>query len=67
MTLVLWLNKRDPPFHTSIESTVACFDLLHMDIWGPFSTPSMSGHQYFLTIVDDHSKFFLDLSYAIKI
>lgn len=50
-------KQKRPPFHTSIESTVACFDLLHMDIWGPFSTPSMSGDQYFLTIIDDHSRF----------
>lgn len=34
-----------------------CFDLLHMDIWGPIGIPSMQGHHYFLTIVDDHSRF----------
>ena len=33
------------------------FDLLHMDIWGPCSKTSMHGHKYFLTIVDDHSRF----------
>lgn len=27
-----------------------------MDIWGPVSTPSIQGHKYFLTIVDDHSR-----------
>lgn len=29
------------------------FDLVHIDIWGPFSTPTHEGFRYFLTIVDD--------------
>jgi hypothetical protein len=33
------------------------FDLIHCDLWGPFSTKSISGSSYFLTIVDDHSRF----------
>jgi len=28
-----------------------------MDIWGPCTVNSMKGDKYFLTIVDDHSKF----------
>ncbi|KAE9592898.1 putative RNA-directed DNA polymerase [Lupinus albus] len=28
-----------------------------MDIWGPFGIPSTSGHRYFLTVVDDKSRF----------
>ena len=32
------------------------FDLVHMDIWGPFSTESVEGYRYFLTIVDDHTR-----------
>ncbi|MCH81484.1 retrovirus-related Pol polyprotein from transposon TNT 1-94 [Trifolium medium] len=28
-----------------------------MDIWGPLSIPSMLGYKYFLTIVDDKSRF----------
>jgi len=28
-----------------------------MDIWGPFSKVSIHGHKYFLTIVDDFSRF----------
>jgi len=31
------------------------FDMIHVDIWGPFGTASMHGHKFFLTIVDDHS------------
>lgn len=29
------------------------FDLVHLDVWGPFSVESVEGHKYFLTIVDD--------------
>jgi hypothetical protein len=33
------------------------FDLIYCDIWGPFSSPSSNGSKFFLTIVDDHSRF----------
>nr|GMD52741.1 uncharacterized protein LOC109181269 [Ipomoea batatas] len=33
-----------------------CFDLLHMDIWGPYKVATIHGHHYFLTILDDHSR-----------
>lgn len=32
------------------------FELIHCDIWGPFSTASSSGDYYFLTIVDDYTR-----------
>ena len=32
------------------------FEMLHIDIWGPFSVETVDGYQYFLTIVDDHSR-----------
>ena len=32
------------------------FDLLHIDVWGPFSEPTQEGYRYFLTIVDDHTR-----------
>ncbi|CAL0331539.1 unnamed protein product [Lupinus luteus] len=45
------------PYDSSITSSKKCFDLIHIDIWGPISTPSTFGHKYFLTIVDDKSRF----------
>jgi hypothetical protein len=33
------------------------FDLVHIDVWGPFSQQSISGSHYFLTIVDDFSRY----------
>ena len=29
---------------------------MHIDIWGPYSTPSLYGSSYFLSIVDDFSR-----------
>ena len=42
-------------YSPSINRASKPFDLVHMDIWGPFSQPSIHGHKYFLTIVDDFS------------
>ena len=28
-----------------------------MDIWGPFSKSSIHGHRYFLTVLDDFSRY----------
>ena len=39
---------------SSIESPL---DLLHMDLFGPVSTPSISGKKYTLVIVDEYSRF----------
>ena len=30
-------------------------ELIHMDICGPFPTPSWNGQQYFITFIDDYS------------
>lgn len=30
---------------------------MHIDIWGPFSLISVEGYKYFLTIIDDHTRF----------
>ena len=44
------------PFHKSDTVSNACFDLIHLDIWGPIAIPSVHGHRYFLTVIDDHSR-----------
>ena len=31
--------------------------MIHVDIWGPCATTTLNGHKYFLTIVDDHTRF----------
>lgn len=32
------------------------FDLIHLDVWGPFKRESVEGYKYFLTIVNDHTR-----------
>ena len=44
------------PFPSPISSSSSCFDLVQVDIWGPYSTPSLNGSKYFLTLVDDHNR-----------
>ncbi|GAU24468.1 hypothetical protein TSUD_319450 [Trifolium subterraneum] len=45
------------PYSASNSRAIHCLELLHMDIWGPFSTPTTHGHKYFLTVMDDFSRF----------
>jgi hypothetical protein len=44
------------PFPRSYTKSIAAFDLIHMDIWGPLAIPSVHGHHYFLTVVDDFTR-----------
>ncbi|KAG7571875.1 Reverse transcriptase RNA-dependent DNA polymerase [Arabidopsis suecica] len=37
--------------HNNLASSP--FDLVHLDVWGPFSVESVDGFRYFLTLVDD--------------
>ncbi|CAM8888862.1 unnamed protein product [Rhodiola kirilowii] len=44
------------PFPSSSHKSVESFELIHADVWGPFSTSTMTGCKFFLTIVDDFSR-----------
>ena len=44
-------------FPNSTSKSMAPFELIHADLWGPFSTIFMLGHKYFLTLVDDFSHY----------
>jgi len=44
-------------FPISNNRSTHIFDIIHCDIWGPFSTPSSNNYTFFLTIVDDFSRF----------
>ena len=41
------------PFVSSNNLSPKSFDLIHIDIWGPFHVSTPAGQKYFLTIVDD--------------
>lgn len=44
------------PFPVSYIKTNNCFDLIHCDVWGKYRKPSLTGANYFLTVVDDFSR-----------
>ncbi|KAL4320330.1 hypothetical protein GQ457_18G016730 [Hibiscus cannabinus] len=44
-------------FPVSSSTAESTFDLIHLDVWGPFPIKSIYGHSYFLTIVDDKSRY----------
>ncbi|XP_061356409.1 uncharacterized protein LOC133300840 [Gastrolobium bilobum] len=52
-----YAKQRKLPFTSSVIVSDKAFDLVHVDIWGPYSVPSIHGHKYMLTIVDDHTRF----------
>ncbi|CAN0919743.1 Retrovirus-related Pol polyprotein from transposon RE2, partial [Linum grandiflorum] len=45
------------PFQSSTSNATVAFDLLHVDIWGPYSVSTIDNHKFFLTIVDDFTRF----------
>jgi hypothetical protein len=55
--ICFYAKQKRMSFPLSNSVSANTFDLVHMDIWGPLSIPSISGFKYFLTIVDDKSRF----------
>ena len=43
-------------FPPKTHTTTSIFELLHVDIWGPYQTPTHENFKYFITLVDDFSK-----------
>lgn len=50
-------KQKKLPFPDSNNVSMHVFDLIHVEIWGPLPFPSTFGHKYFLTIIDDKSRF----------
>lgn len=51
-----YAKQKRLPFSPSYHVSNSAFDLVHVDIWGPLSTPFMMGYRYFLTIMDDKTR-----------
>jgi transposase InsO family protein len=49
-------KQRRLPFVRHNHLSSSPFDLLHVDIWGPYHVPTVEGFIYFLTLVDDCSR-----------
>ncbi|XP_073017747.1 uncharacterized protein [Primulina eburnea] len=50
-------RQRRLPFISNSSLSNSPFDLIHIDVWGPFNPLSVDGFKYFLTIVDDQSRY----------
>lgn len=44
------------PFLLSETRSERAFELMRLDMWGPYSETSISGARYMLTIIDDYSR-----------
>ncbi|XP_074306275.1 uncharacterized protein LOC141641515 [Silene latifolia] len=44
------------PYNRSQSYALNAFDLIHIDLWGPYKKPTLTGATYFLTILDDHTR-----------
>jgi len=44
-------------FPVSDSHSTAIFQLIHIDVWGPYKVPTYDKKHYFVTIVDDHSRY----------
>ena len=44
-------------FHSSRHVSVDHFDLVHSDVWGPAPVSSLSGYNYYVSFVDDCSRY----------
>ena len=45
------------PFPVSVTTSAASFDIVHGDVWGPYRVSNHDGKRYFLTLVDDKSRY----------
>lgn len=43
-------------FPTSYNKSVALFELVHYNLWGPYRTTDHCDARYFITLVDDFSR-----------
>lgn len=44
-------------FPVSESHDLQSFDLIHLDIWGPYKECTRENFRYFLTLVDDHTRY----------
>ncbi|GJX04060.1 retrovirus-related pol polyprotein from transposon TNT 1-94 [Tanacetum coccineum] len=52
----LLAKQHSLPFPISHTRSLVAFELIHVDLWGPYKAPALNGAHYFFTIVDDFSR-----------
>lgn len=70
VNLAILANKRNYILLIEIQNIFVPFEILHVDLWGLFYIISLLGHTYFLTLVDDYSRYtwaiFLKSKHQVK-
>lgn len=56
MKFVLNINRLAGCLPRALNKDSVLFELIHVDLWGPYREPSSCSDVYFLTIVDDISR-----------
>jgi len=44
------------PFPKNSEKSTEVLEIIHSDVWGPARTKSIGGAKFFVTFIDDHSR-----------
>ena len=44
-------------FNRSVSSSFSLFDLIHYDVWGTSPIPTKGGSQYYVSFIDDHTRY----------
>ena len=39
------------------KRSTECLEIIHTDIWGPSPIPCLNGQKYFISFIDDHSRY----------
>ena len=45
------------PFPKESSASKGLLDVIHSDVWGPAQTPTLGGCRYYVTFIDDHSRY----------
>lgn len=56
-TVCLVARQTRLPFSLSNTWSIQPFDLRHADVWGLYRVPTLDGRRYFMTLVNDYSRF----------
>jgi hypothetical protein len=52
-----YTKQKKLSFPVSTSHSSSKYEMLHFDMWGPLSIASVHNHKFFLTIVDDYSRY----------